>query len=215
MIRALDSLRKQFAGSALGPVIGRLSAAIRRGDTVADACSREPKAFDNQFLSMVRVAEARGGLPETLRKMGEHYESRQRLIRQGRSALIYPAIVLFVAGSVVALLTIFVLPKLVDMLESVAGKSADSLPGPTKLLIGISHFASEMGWWAIPLGAFGSIFGLILIYRNPRGKAALDEIVLYIPVVGLLLKKIDIARDVPHARRPPRRRGRLRATRST
>ena len=80
-------------------------AGVRQGDALSDAMAREPEAFDNLFLSMVRVAEARGGIPETMRRLADHYDARVRLIRQARSAMIYPIIVLIVAAGVVALMT--------------------------------------------------------------------------------------------------------------
>ena len=90
---------------------------------------REPQVFSTMFLSMIRVAEARGGVPETLRMMGNHYEARQRLIRQARSAMIYPAIVLIMAGGVVALITICAAADVrVDAHRTSAGRP--SSPGP-------------------------------------------------------------------------------------
>jgi type II secretory pathway component PulF len=193
LVRALTSLQKQFARTALGPVTGRLVAAVRRGDELAEAMSREPQAFDALFLSMVRVAEARGGLPETLRRMGEHYESRQRLIRQARSALIYPAIVTVIALAVGWLLTAFVLPKLVGILEDMT-RGKGGLPGPTRLLIAISRFIQGIGWWAIPLAAIIGGFLLLRFYRTSAGKAAIDEVAIALPGLGGLLKALDTAR---------------------
>jgi type IV pilus assembly protein PilC len=193
-IKALDSLQKQFARSALGPVIGRLSQSVRQGDALGDAFGREPQAFDNLFMSMIQVAEARGGVPETLRTLSEHYESRQRLIRQARSAMIYPAAVILVATAVGGLLTIFVLPKLVGILEDMVRGKAASLPAPTRALMAFSHFIQTIGWFVLPLAFFGIIFGVVFAYRTTRGKAALDEISLYVPVLGSLLRKIDTAR---------------------
>ncbi|MFO0911075.1 MAG: type II secretion system F family protein [Isosphaeraceae bacterium] len=105
--QALASLQLQFSRTALGPVIGRLQQAVKRGDDLSSAVAREPQAFDPLFLSMIRVAEERGGIPETLRLLARHYEARLRLLRQARSAMIYPIAVLLVASLVVALLTIW------------------------------------------------------------------------------------------------------------
>lgn len=84
ILRSLESLESQFSRTALGPVIRRLGIAIRRGDNLAEAAAREPGAFDARFVSMLRVAEARGGVPETLRMLAEFYEARLRLMRQAR-----------------------------------------------------------------------------------------------------------------------------------
>lgn len=194
LIKALGALQKQFARTALGPVIGRLEAAVRRGDELAEAMAREPRAFDTLFLSMVRVAEARGGLPETLRRMGEHYEARRRLIRQARSALIYPAFLIVVGLAVGWLLTAFVLPKFVDLLADMTRGRAADLPGPTRALIAISRFIQWIGWWAIPLATVGGVFLLLRFYRTPPGKAALDELLLMVPGLGELIRCLDTAR---------------------
>ena len=102
---------------------------IKAGSTLEEAMSREKQIFSTMFLSMIRVAEARGGVPETLRMMGNHYEARQRLIRQARSAMIYPAIVLIIAGGVVALITIFLLPMFAADASRTSAAEPSS-PGP-------------------------------------------------------------------------------------
>ena len=123
LIKALSSLEQQFARTALGPVLGRLSLAVRRGDTLSEGVEREPQAFDPLFRSMIKVAEARGGVPETLRMLSRHYEARQSLIRQARTAMIYPIAVLVVAGGVITMLTLWLLPMFLDLLRDIAGRA--------------------------------------------------------------------------------------------
>jgi type II secretory pathway component PulF len=194
LYRALESLRRQYLWTSLGPVIGRLQLAIRRGHSLTDAMSREPNAFDHYFLSMMRVGEVQGSVPETLRLLSVEYASRQRMVRQTKSALIYPAFVIFVSVTVSALLTILVLPPLVDIMQEVIREKHIELPLPTKLLIRISDFIVGGGWWVIPLALVGSVALLIGAYRLPRGKAVLDEVLMRLPVVGQLLWKIDTTR---------------------
>src|SRR5262245_48001464 len=95
--RAMESLRRQYDRTALGPVIGRLQLAVRRGEALTDAMGREPAAFDAFFLSMMRVAEVRGAVPEMLRMLSVQIEARRRLIRQTKSALIYPIFVILLS----------------------------------------------------------------------------------------------------------------------
>jgi type II secretory pathway component PulF len=194
LTKSLGSLQKQMARTALGPVCGRLRDAVRRGDDLATAVAREPQAFDGLFRSMVRVAEARGGLPETLKRMAAHYEARQRLARQARSALIYPAIVTLIAFGVMWLLTTFVLPKLVAILSDMARGGAASLPGPTRALIAMTNFLTSFGWWAIPLGLGLGAFFLVRWYRTAPGRATLGAIALRLPVFGGLLRLIETTR---------------------
>ncbi len=140
--RTFLSLQRQFTGSALGPAVGRMRLAIKGGSTLEEAMAREPQIFSTMFLSMIRVAEARGGVPETLRMMGNHYEARQRLIRQARSAMIYPIIVLTMAGGVIALLTIVLLPMFASLLKDIDKKV--QLPLPSRAPLGLQRFR-ELG----------------------------------------------------------------------
>lgn len=194
LMRALTSLQSQFARTALGPVIARMQLAVRRGEALGDCMSREPQAFDPLFLSLMRVAEARGGVPETLRLMAKHYEARLRLYRQARSAMIYPVIVLLVASAVVALLTIFVLPIFISFLNDMVRGGAANLPLPTRFLMGFSHFMQSFGWWLVPVVLVGGFVFLVRFYKTAGGKRMLDEAALYVPVLGKLLRLIDTTR---------------------
>ena len=99
IIKALASLQKQFARTALGPVIGRIAAGRPARRCVSPRPSHASRRRSMRCSSsMIKVAEARGGVPETLRSLGRHYEARQSLIRQARSAMIYPIAVLLVAA---------------------------------------------------------------------------------------------------------------------
>jgi type IV pilus assembly protein PilC len=190
--KSLSSLERQFGGTALGPILGRIQLAIRRGSTLEEAMAREPQAFGPMFLSMIKVAEARGGVPETLKMLAKHYEARQRLLRTARSAMIYPVIVITVASLVVALITIFLLPQFARTLKDIAGTK--NLPLPSEILLSISAFVQFIGWWLIPVAMISSPFVLIYIYKTPAGKAIMDRIVLALPVFGSLCRKIDTSR---------------------
>jgi type II secretory pathway component PulF len=194
ILRALDSLRQQVAGTAMGPVAERIRLSIKRGASLADAVAVESQAFDPMAISMLRVAEARGGMPETLKSLASHYEARQRFWRQARSAMIYPSAVILIALAVGGFLTIFVLPTLVAILEdTVRGKAVD-LPGPTKLLIGMTKFIQTAGWWLIPLLLVGGRFGTIQAYRSRKTKRYLDEVLIRLPGLGGLIQLIDQGR---------------------
>ncbi|QDV33746.1 type II secretion system F family protein [Tautonia plasticadhaerens] len=194
LLKALSGLEAQFRATALGPVLGRIQVAIRSGDTFSDALEKEPRTFDRLMRSMMRVAEARGGMPEVLRQLASHYENRVRLLRRARSAMIYPTAVILIALAVGYLLTVFVLPPLVGILQDMArGRTAD-LPAPTRALMAISNFMQAVGWWLMPLLAVGGLIGLTRAYRTTPGKALMDEVALRIPVLGLLLKKLETTR---------------------
>jgi type II secretory pathway component PulF len=190
--RTFASLERQFASSPLGPAVGRMRMAIKGGSNLEEAMAREPQIFSTMFLSMIRVAEARGGVPETLRMMGNHYEARQRLIRQARSAMIYPVIVLVMAAGVVALLTIVLLPLFASLLKELDRKGG--LPLPSRALLAFSDFVGAVGWWLIPLVLLGTPILILRFYRTAAGKASIDRLILMIPVFGALARKLDTSR---------------------
>ncbi len=193
--RALASLKKPMAGTAMAPVIDRLIEAVKGGQSIADSAAKEPEVFDRLFLSMVRVAEERGGLPETLKRLGSLYETRERLWRQARSAMVYPIAVIVVALAVGALLTMFVLPKLIGILRDVVrDKPNFEFPLPTRMLMALSDFMQAFGWWLVPLLLVGGTFFLKRWYGTAGGKSALDRIMVRFPVMGKLLSLIDSAR---------------------
>jgi type II secretory pathway component PulF len=154
--------------------------------------SKEPQAFGPMFLNMIKVAEARGGVPETLRMLAHHFESRQRLIRQARSAMIYPVIVLAIASIVVALVTIFLLPRFAELLKDIAGNI--QLPLASRVLLGISAFVRTIGWWLIPVVMVATPFALLRAYKTKGGKAIMDRIALRLPVFGKLCRMLDTTR---------------------
>lgn len=192
--KALTSLEKQFSRSPLGPVIGRIARGIRRGDDLTEAMAREKDTFDSLFISMIRVAETRGGVPETLRELSRHYEAKQRLFRQARAALIYPATIFLAGLGVMMLFTFVILPIIMSFLADMTKGREDQLPAPTKLLLAFGHFTRDLGWWVVPAVLVGGFFGVRLMYRNPKGKALIDELLLHIPVCGMLLRKLDTTR---------------------
>jgi type IV pilus assembly protein PilC len=190
--RSLSSLQRQFTGTAFGPILGRVQVAIQRGSTLEEAMAKEPQAFGPMFLNMIKVAETRGGVPETLRMLAQHYESRQRLIRQARSAMIYPVIVLAIASIVVALVTIFLLPKFAAILKDIAGNI--QLPVASRILMAISSFVGVIGWWLIPVVMIATPILLLRAYKTSAGKSLMDRIALRLPVFGKLCRMLDTTR---------------------
>jgi type II secretory pathway component PulF len=192
--RTMESLRRQYDRTALGPVIGRLQLGVRRGEALTDAMRRDPRVFDPFFLSMMRVAEVRGAVPEMLRMLSIQIDNRQRLLRQAKSALLYPAFVIFLSICVAALLTILILPTLVSVMRDLVRRKHIELPWPTQLLMDLSDFIAAMGWWLIPLVLIGGFLAVIGAYRTRWGKTVIDEILLFTPVIGPIARWIDTSR---------------------
>ena len=192
--RTLESLYDQYRGTELGPILSRIISAVRRGDTLTVAFANEGSAFDDLFLSMIHLAEVRGGIPEALRTLSHQYESRVRMVRQARSALIYPAIVIMIGIAVCGLFTIVVLPRLIAVLQDLVRIKKVVFPLPARILIHFTDFVRTTGWWAIPVFTFAAIVALTLFYRTTVGKAAFDRVALLLPGLGGLLRKMDTTR---------------------
>lgn len=191
--KALANIQAQFSTSTLGPIIGRVLKAIRQGSSLGDAFTAQRGAFDPLFLSLVRVAETRGHMPEILKLLAHHYEARVRLYRQARSALIYPATVLVLAAGLATLLLVVVLPIMVKFLDDFRQKAGE-LPMPTKVLMAIGDFMSSIGWFVVPGVLIGIPIVLWRMYKTPAGKRSLDTLALRVPVFGQMLKLIDTTR---------------------
>ncbi|WP_337173049.1 type II secretion system F family protein [Paludisphaera sp.] len=190
--RALSSLGRQYKGTALGPVVERVRGRIKAGATLEDATEPERDVFGPVFQSMIAVAEARGGVPETLRSLGASFEARQRLIRQARSAMIYPVIVLFLATTIACLMAIYILPMFAELLSDISKKA--QLPWASRAMMAFSRFVSGGGWWLMPIVLIGAPLALLRWHRTPAGQAVLDPILLRIPVLGTIFRKLDVGR---------------------
>ncbi|OJW22579.1 MAG: type II secretory pathway, component PulF [Planctomycetales bacterium 71-10] len=190
--RALSSLGRQFERTALGPVVERVRKRIKAGATLEDATAPERDTFGPVFQSMITVAEARGGVPETLRSLGAAFEARQRLIRQARSAMIYPIIVLVLASTIACLMAIYILPMFASLLSDISKKA--QLPWASRAMMAFSRFVAAGGWWILPLALIGAPLAILKWYRTAAGQAVLDPILLRIPVLGSIFRKLDVGR---------------------
>ena len=189
--RTLATLERRFSDSGLGPALVAMRRSLKDGATLAEALE-ETGAFDSFFVSLMKVAEARGGYAETLRELADHYERRQRLIRTARGALIQPAIILVLAFGVVILVATLALPAFASLLTDLG--DPNGLPWISRALIALSGFMTVFGWWLIPACAVGAVFLGRIWYATPPGKATLDALAARLPVFGGLARLIDKVR---------------------
>jgi len=189
--RTLATLEQRFGQSGLGSALGVVRRSLQGGATLVEALE-DSGAFDSFFVSLMRVAEARGGYAETLRELADHYERRHRLIRTARGALIQPAIVLALAFLVTILVASLALPAFASLLTDLG--DPNGLPWVSRALIALSDFMTVFGWWLIPAGVIGLVLLGRLWYATPPGKASLDALAARLPVFGGLARLIDKVR---------------------
>ncbi|CAA9390860.1 MAG: Type II secretory pathway, component PulF / Type IV fimbrial assembly protein PilC [uncultured Phycisphaerae bacterium] len=192
ILRSLQILEQQQKPGLLKAIVGGVADEVEGGGTLSDAMSKYPKAFDKLYVNMINAGEAGGVLDLILARLADFMEKAAKLKKKVIGAMIYPAVVIFIAVAIVSMIMIFVIPKFEEIFLDFKLK----LPAPTQLLMDISHFmAPPTHGWAYLLAAPFVMFGLIrLIKMSEGGKYAVDVIKLKIPILGAILSKTAVAR---------------------
>ncbi len=175
---------KHFAGAIL-----ETRSAVERGLSLADAMRKRPKAFDALFTNMVAAGEAGGILDVILKRLALYIEKSVKLKSQVKSAMVYPVAVIVIAAVVVGVILWKVIPTFASLF---AGLGAE-LPLPTRIVIAMSNGVVRFGPFII-VGLFGAAFGLRTYYATTNGRKRIDAFLLRTPVLGMLLRKIAVAR---------------------
>jgi general secretion pathway protein F len=162
---------------------------VQGGSTLADALGQHEAVFSRAYVSMVRAGEAGGSLDEVLARLAQYLDQAEALAEQVRSALVYPIVLLVMAGlSILVLLTV-VVPQFTPLFESAGAE----LPLLTRVVIATGE-AAQRHWWLI-LIALGLLVWLVRRqFREPQSRARIDRLALSLPLLGGLLAKIDTAR---------------------
>lgn len=189
LVQALTILAEQTDNKALAEVTKRVVFDVESGNTVADALSKHPRAFTNLYVNMVAAGEAGGILDTILMRLATFLEKNDALVRKVKGAMIYPAVIMSVAFVAVVVLLIFVIPVFASMFAS----AGQSLPLPTRIVIGASGFLKAY-WWVIGATIIVGGYSLKKYYASPSGKLVIDRIMLHAPVLGDVLRKSAVSR---------------------
>jgi len=189
LVQCLEILGTQAEDQNFGAVILATRADVESGQSLADAMKRHPKAFDALFTNMIAAGEAGGILDAILKRLATYIEKAVKLKGQVKSAMIYPVAVIVIAAVVVGAILWKVIPTFATLF---AGLGAD-LPLPTRIVIGLSNGLVRFGPFLIA-GLAGLGFAFRSYYATPKGQLVIDGIVLKMPVLGLLMRKIAVAR---------------------
>ncbi|MFN8573213.1 MAG: type II secretion system F family protein [Gemmatimonadaceae bacterium] len=189
LVQALDILAKQTENKALSDVTRAVVFDVESGHTVADALAKHPNAFSELYVNMVAAGEAGGILDTILMRLATFMEKNDALVRKVKGAMIYPGVIMSVAGIAITVLLIFVIPVFESMFASVGLP----LPLPTRVVIGMSRFLKSY-WWAVGAAIGGGVFLLKRYYATPDGKLVIDRLLLRMPVLGDVLRKSAVSR---------------------
>jgi general secretion pathway protein F len=190
--RALVVLGDVAGRRRLRQIVQDVTQSVRSGSTLADALARhQPRPFSRLYVNTVRAGERGGVLEIALRRLAEHLEGTRELREAIVSALIYPALLLVVgAGAVIFLLT-FVLPRFALILADLG----QTLPLPTRLVLGVSELFITY-WWALAAAVLAVAVAWQALARSEAGRLQLDSGLLALPLVGEVVRKVEVARAV-------------------
>jgi type IV pilus assembly protein PilC len=190
LVQCLEILGGQQENKFFQKVLINTRSMVESGSTLSTAMRSSPKVFDGLYVNMVEAGETGGILDIILQRLSTYIEKNVKLQRAVKSALVYPVGVLTIAGLVIFLL----LWKVVPIFATLFAGLGVTLPLPTKIVIAMSNFVGSYFGLLIVAAIIGGIFGLKVWYGAPGGKFVLDTIILKLPVLGLLMRKIAVAR---------------------
>jgi type IV pilus assembly protein PilC len=190
LVQCLEILASQQENKFFQKVLTGTRGQVEGGATLSAAMRTSPKVFDALYVNMVEAGETGGILDTILQRLSTYIEKNVKLQRAVKSALVYPVGVLTVAGGVITLLLWKVVPIFATLF---AGLGVD-LPLPTKIVIAASNFVGSIFGFLILIALGAGLFGLKVWYGTPQGRFVLDTIILKLPILGILMRKIAVAR---------------------
>ena len=189
LMDCLDTLKKQVTKPGFKKVIAEIMEDIEGGATLADALGRQKKSFSELYVNMVAAGEAGGALDNILLRLASYLEKTAEIIRKIKGAMIYPAMIMIVTVSAVAILLIFVIPIFANMYSGMGAK----LPLLTQIVLNVSNILRRYVLIIIAV-IIATVIGIRFYSRTKNGGMVIDRITLRMPVLGDLIKKTALAR---------------------
>ncbi len=189
LVDALSALIEQTEVDRLKVIFSNIRQDVNEGSSLAKALSKHPKAFNNIFVNMVEAGESSGNLELILLKLADFQESQVKLQGKILSAMMYPALMMLAACTLIFGIFMFVIPKIVGIFESMN----KPMPLQTQIMIAISNFLQNY-WWFV---GSATVFAMMLFLRfikTTNGRKKWDQFRLNLPVVGPLVRMIAVAR---------------------
>ncbi len=192
LIQCLDILATQSESKALSKSVGTVKTDVEGGATLSDALRKHPKVFDDLYVNMIHAGEVGGLLDTVLTRLAKHIEKAMKLKGQIKSAMVYPISILGVAIIVITVLMVWVIPIFEKMFKEMSGGKM-GLPGPTQLVIDMSNFIQSSIIFIVA-GMIGAGYGVKKYYGTPKGRLAIDKLLLKLPIFGDLIRKASVAK---------------------
>ena len=191
LLRSLNVLEKQERDKVLKKTINKLADSVQSGSTFSDALALHPRIFSNLYVNMVKAGEVGGVLELVLTRLSEFQEKAAKIRNKIISAMVYPIIVMTMAIGILCFLLVFIVPRFELIFHELLGDKP--LPPVTRFVIGASSLVKDHG-----LAVLAFIAAVVTIYkfvgRTTRGRLAIDDFKLRMPLFGNLLRKTAISR---------------------
>ena len=192
LLRALSSQHDHTDSAALKTVTAGIVKDVEGGATLADALGKYPNTFNDVYVNMVRAGEAAGILDEILKRIAIQQEKNASMRKKIKSAMAYPIVLMVITVLAFFGLMIFVIPQIGKILKDLGGPEA-KLPALTQAMLDISDFLIRNGLFLIPV-AMGGVVLLMRYLKTPRGRSIFHQLVLKLPAISPIIRKIAVAR---------------------
>ena len=189
LVQCLEILGTQQDNKTFAKILQQTRMDVEGGASLADAMRKHPKAFDELYVNMIAAGEAGGILDTILKRLATYIEKAVKLKGQVKGAMVYPIAVISIAAIVIAVIMWKVIPTFASMFEGLGAQ----LPLPTRIVIAISNWFVRL----LPFIVIGLILFVIFFkryYATHGGRRVIDRMVLKLPILGVLMQKIAVAR---------------------
>jgi len=189
LVQCLEILGGQQENKTMKRALIQIRQDVESGSNLADAMRKHPKIFNDLYTNMVAAGEAGGILDTILQRLAIYIEKAVKLNSQVKSAMIYPVAVISIACIVVMIILWKVIPVFAALFKGLGAE----LPMPTQIVIALSNFIAGY-WWLIAIVVGASIYSIRKYHATYKGKRVIDGLLLRAPILGMLLRKIAVAR---------------------
>jgi general secretion pathway protein F len=189
LVSALTTLVSQAKSQGFTKIAARIKDSIVEGNSFASALTLYPSVFSQIYINMVRAGETSGTLEIVLQRLADIMEKQQELKSRIQTAMAYPILMTVIGTMVLFFLMTFVVPNITTIFEDMN----QALPAPTRFLIAASEIFKDY-WWLMVVAMVAALVALKMFRKTERGQATTDRLMLRVPIVGSMLRRIAVAR---------------------
>jgi type IV pilus assembly protein PilC len=193
LVQCLEILAQQQDNKYFQRILLQVRQDVEEGSTLATAMARHPRVFDQLYANMVEAGETGGILDLILQRLSTFIEKIVKLKRDIISAMIYPSAVILLAIVAVAVIMVVVIPQFQNIFLGLLGPG-EQLPLPTRIVVGISNFLAGWGGLIILVTVIAIVVAIKFYYKTPGGRKNIDWLLLKVPILGDIFRKIAVAR---------------------